>query len=183
MTGPARATREPAVAVGLCLAGAALLLASAGRAWAYADQPLLDGATTARTVATGSSLTGVPVAVGLVGLAGVAALAATRGRGRVVLGALLAAVGALAVLALLHTDPAVPGARAEATTGTTAWPLVASAGAALLAVAGLLTLVRGARWAALSRRYDAPAARRAVDPSSAAWDRLDRGEDPTAPPS
>ncbi|MBC7375655.1 MAG: Trp biosynthesis-associated membrane protein, partial [Frankiales bacterium] len=50
--------------------------------------------------------------------------------------------------------------------------------------------VRGRRWAALSARYDAPAARAEQEPDSevsasrqerALWEALDRGEDPTRP--
>jgi len=63
----------------------------------------------------------------------------------------------------------------------TGWPFVALLGALLLLVAGLVTTVRGPGWSALSQRYDAPAAKpRPRDPAVAAWDALDRGEDPTA---
>ena len=58
------------------------------------------------------------------------------------------------------------------------WPWAALVGSVLLAAGGLLVALRGRRWAVLSGRYDAPAARRTA-PEVSAWEALDRGEDPT----
>jgi hypothetical protein len=70
-----------------------------------------------------------------------------------------------------------------------AWPWAALAGAGLLVVAGLLLFRTGAA-GGLGARFDRPAAEdtgqpslgrgRAADPVAAAWEALDRGEDPTA---
>jgi hypothetical protein len=48
----------------------------------------------------------------------------------------------------------------------------------LLTAAGLLVVVRGRSWAAMSTRYDAPAERSRHGEASL-WEALDRGEDPT----
>ena len=112
-------------------------------------------------------------------MAGLAALAATRARGRVAVGVLLAAAGGGAVAATVRflAVGAAPG------TGT-GWPYAAVGAGLLLGAGGLLVAARGRRWAAMSARYDAPAARaeRPGRPEVAAWDALDRGEDPTAGP-
>ena len=90
-----------------------------------------------------------------------------------------------------------PGATVTATAGP-AWPLVAALGGAAMLAAGVGTVLRSRRWPGMSARYDspgpatAPAATppRAGEPgmaaeetsaAGAAWDALDRGEDPTAP--
>jgi len=83
----------------------------------------------------------------------------------------------------------------------TVWPGVCVAGGLLLALAGLLAVLWGPAWATLGRRYEAPVRdlpdpgpgtpaaearpdsaageRGARDPEVAAWDALDRGDDPT----
>jgi uncharacterized membrane protein (TIGR02234 family) len=126
-------------------------------------------------------------ALALVGLAGVAALAATRRRGRVAVGVLLVAAGAgiaaVVIRALVDPDAAVrragpfvdvllaPGQELGR------WPYVAVLGAVLIALAGLLVVVRGRHWTSMSARYDAPAEK--VHGEGSLWDALDRGEDPT----
>jgi uncharacterized membrane protein (TIGR02234 family) len=72
---------------------------------------------------------------------------------------------------------------------TTAWPLLSAGGGALVLAAGIIALVRGRAWPAMSSRYDRegaePAMRRqrkpVVDPDRPEdlWKALDRGEDPT----
>ena len=193
------ARRELTVAVGLCLTGAALVLLAAGRPWVEAVLDPGPPSPPAPVSLRGSEVTPGTSALGLLGLAGVAALLATRRAGRLVVGALLALAGtglvALAVGAA-GTDPATAVARvvddvAVTSAAGTAWPWVAALGGLLLALAGTLAVVRGRSWAALSGRYDAPRApgtagaaageppRRPADPDHAAWDALDRGEDPT----
>lgn len=195
---PAR--RELAVAVSLCLLGAVLVLLASGRPWARAlVEP---GAPIAPEVAPvpGRTLTPLPGSLGLLGLAAVAALLATRRAGRVVVGALLAVAGAAVVVVSVRTGldvgPAAVSALSRAA-GTdaavsevdgTLWPYLSAAGGVLLAVAGLLSALRGRSWAGMSGRYDAPgggpasarASRPPRDPDAAAWDALDRGEDPTS---
>ncbi len=172
--------RELRLAVLLVVAGSALLLLAAGRPWVDAVVPQELPLPAERVTRTGGDVVAGLSPLGLLGLAGVAALAATRRTGRVLVGALLAAAGTTAVLAVaraLADGPTAPGV-ARTSDGGTGWPWVALAGGALLLAGGLLVAVRGRRWAALSRRYDAPAARRQA-PETSAWDQLDRGEDPT----
>jgi uncharacterized membrane protein (TIGR02234 family) len=100
----------------------------------------------------------------------------------------LAGVGAGVAAAGVLADP---GALVDAgvdDVAVTHRPLLATAGAAVTALAGTVVTARGRRWAALSRRYETPATRdqAAVDdpapataPGPELWDALDRGEDPT----
>lgn len=190
---PARRSREPALAVLLELTGAALVLLAAGRPWARgalrrAPLPTVVVAVSGRGVAP------VAAALGLVGLAGVVAVLATRGAGRLATGVLLVLAGAGVVAASVQVGldlpramrptvervSGVPGATAEGIR-MTAWPRVSVVGGALLCAGGVLTAVRGRRWAALSARYDAPGSDGPVVPAepAAIWDALDRGEDPT----
>jgi len=61
------------------------------------------------------------------------------------------------------------------------WWLVSVTGGVVLAVGGILTAARGARWPGMSARYERSAPRKAAeDDPSALWKSLDRGEDPTA---
>lgn len=194
------ARRELAVAVLLCLLGAAAVLIATSGAWATVD---VAGTSLAppRTVAvTGTQVAPGVRALGLVGLAGVVALAATRRTGRTVVGLLLLAAGAGVVAAVLAADAgpalaravAVGGGQADDVLAGTARPPLAIVGGVLLGLAGLLVTARGRRWSALSARYDAPAARaqQPVDEAAAGarqeralWEALDRGEDPTQRPS
>ncbi len=184
--------REPAVAALLCLLGAFLVLVAVGREWAsveVAGSGLLPG----RDVPVlGSDLAPGVRALGLVALAGVIAVPATRRWGRAVVGGLLAlvgagvvvaAVGVLADLAGAAQDTAAvreAGAAGGSTTGTL-WPYACALGGLVVLAAGLVVAVRGRGWAALGRRYDAPAAQ-AVRPAGERdiWEALDRGDDPTA---
>jgi uncharacterized membrane protein (TIGR02234 family) len=114
-------------------------------------------------------------------------LLATRGLVRRLLGGLLAAVG-LGVMA-----GAIAGraglAVGSAGAGATGWPLVCVLGGLLIVLGGLSAARYGHRWPAMGARYERrgaadarPAGTEAdqrVD-TRAAWDALDRGDDPTA---
>ncbi len=188
--------RELRLSLLLVLAGATLVLFAAGRPWIDLVVPQAPPLPARTVVRTGSDLVPALSPLGLLGLAGVAALAATRGRGRVPVGLLLLGAGVAACATTVATvsagvtaaleDPArgVEGSLAT-TQGFTAWPHAALAGGLLLALGGLVVAARGGRWAALSARYDPPAARAARPPAGpevAAWEALDRGEDPTRDP-
>ena len=177
---------ELRLAVLLDLVGAGLVLLAAGRGWVVVTEPARPPLPTRVLRLTGGELTALrPLAA--LGLAGVVALAATRSLGRVLVGVVLAAAGVGAVIGTVRLlgDPQAAAARDRTVTGvveTTAWPSAALVGGMLLALAGLLVAVRGRRWAALSGRYEAPAAqaeRPPARPEVAAWEALDRGEDPT----
>ena len=184
--------RELAAAVLLCLLGAFVVLVGGGRDWVIVDVAGNGLLPPRRLGVEGSELVAGVRALGLVGLAGVVALAATRRWGRAVVGVLLVLVGLGVLLSVVGADLAAEAARsapvaqaggADGDGRTTAWPVVTGVGGLLLAAAGSLVTLRGRRWAALGRRYDAPAARPApAAPSGTAqlWDALDRGEDPTA---
>jgi uncharacterized membrane protein (TIGR02234 family) len=159
-------------------AGAALALLAGSRVWlrleALRRPPLPD----VSVALSGRAIEPLVPALGVVGLAGMVALLATRGRGRLAVGALLAACGLVLTLRALTRvagpDPAtawalltdtgrtsgLPPATAVAATVSPAWPLLAAAGGLALLAAG-----------------PAPAAAPAPN---AVWDALDRGQDPTA---
>ncbi|GAA2732081.1 Trp biosynthesis-associated membrane protein [Actinocorallia aurantiaca] len=190
-TGSASRGREALLAALVCAAGAILAVYASGRTWAAVD-PAAQGAEDLQV--TGEALTGTG-ALGWAALAALAALAATRGRARIAVGAVLTLLGAaICALSLTAADPAsVADAAAEASalfnpgdahsTTTTAWPALSAAGGVLIALAGVLTAVRGGRWPGMSARYDRrpqQAGRTASDDPTALWKSLDRGEDPTA---
>ncbi|MBX6769154.1 MAG: Trp biosynthesis-associated membrane protein [Actinomadura rubrobrunea] len=188
--------RERALAALLCAAGAGLTLLAAGRAWAHVRAA---GAITPFTLElTGRDLGGAAGALGWAGLAGLAALFATRGKVRTGVGVVLAAFGAAIgyasaasvrtahVLAAAGDKSALLRLSGNPSADVTLWWAVSLGGGVLLLAAGLVTILRGARWPGLSMRYERPAAAvtrtpPAADDPSSLWKSLDRGEDPTEP--
>ena len=91
----------------------------------------------------------------------------------------------------------VAGAAGHAVMTGTPWRAAVLAGALLVFLAGLATVLRGARWPVMSARYDLPdrrgaakagaAGRRASAPrpadSASMWESLSGGGDPTADPA
>jgi uncharacterized membrane protein (TIGR02234 family) len=185
------ARRELATATLLGAAGAAVIVGFAGRTWATVAEHA-GGLETMHQRLSGRSLSGVIAALGWAGLAGIAALLATRGWVRVVVGALLTAFGVIVAIA---SPTAVRRAHVMSAAGdksnlarlggevavhVTAWWTLSLAGGVLLALAGLLTVLRGRRWPGMSARYDRPgAARPAGEDPASMWKALDRGDDPT----
>ncbi|BCK71904.1 membrane protein [Streptomyces libani subsp. rufus] len=194
-----RAHRSLALALLAGAAGAALALLASGRTWAEGSAVLAQGELP-RTV-TGADVTGVPGALAVVGLAALVAVFAVRRAGRIAVAALLALSGVgIAVAAVLgNSDTSAlreKAATAVGLTGTdvhhvthTGWPWVAAAGGLLLLVAGLLALVYGRHWPAMSGKYErTPGGGRGprrtpappdLDRPEEIWKSLDRGEDPT----
>ncbi|MBT2209866.1 Trp biosynthesis-associated membrane protein [Actinomadura sp. NEAU-AAG7] len=207
--------RERGLTALLCAAGSGLALLAAGRTWATVHAG--DSITPVAHQLSGRDLGGAPGACALAGLAALAALFATSGRVRAAIGALTAAFGAGVVYASTAAvrDSRVLDAAGERSTlvsldahpaiDVNLWWMVSVTGGVVLAVGGLLTLVRGARWPGMSSRYDRASGRRAPAPAaakaaaatgdagatgeageeagadaSALWKSLDRGEDPTA---
>ncbi|MBW8481074.1 Trp biosynthesis-associated membrane protein [Actinomadura parmotrematis] len=188
--------RERGLTALACAAGAGLALLAAGRVWATVRAA---GAITPFTESvTGRDLGGTASALGWAGLAGLAALFATRGRVRQAVGALIAAFGAGIVYGTVvsvqrsHVVDVAGDKRALLKLGASPqmdvnlWWMVSVTGGVLLAAAGLVVLVRGARWPGMSARYEretAPAAASApaapADDAAGLWKSLDRGEDPT----
>jgi hypothetical protein len=188
--GPRRGRRALAVALLLCLAGAAVALFAGSRTWAVELTARPAPLPMARTTRTGGDLLPWLPALALVGLAGAGAVLATRGAARRLLGGLLLLVG-LGIAA----GGAYAAVAVERGTAGIAGPLLSVTGGLSLAGGGLLTALRGHRWPGLGARYqsphragapapgghDTPAARRVAGrATSEAWDALDRGEDPTA---
>ncbi|WTJ94548.1 TIGR02234 family membrane protein [Streptomyces sp. NBC_01537] len=194
------ARRSVTAALLLGAAGATIVLLAKGRIWMNGTVDI--GAGGIRSVsATGQQVGGLPGSLALVAMAAFVAVFAVRGAGRVALAGLLALCGAGTVAAALSSldDPSAMNAAAATATAlvhatvsehtTTAWPLLSAAGGALLLAAGIIALVRGRAWPAMSSRYDRegaePGMRRqrkpVVDPDRPEdlWKALDRGEDPT----
>jgi uncharacterized membrane protein (TIGR02234 family) len=201
-----RERRELAVAVLVTLLGSVLLLFAAGRPWAHAVVRGV-GPTVSRTNLSGRGIAPLPAALGLAGLAASVALIAARGRWRIVVGVLVALIGAGAVggaatvsrgtvrtsSALVDKVPTAGLHDASVAITLTSWRHLAAVGGLLLVGSGLLVSARGRRWATMGRKYDAPTATPVVTTPAAGdvagdadvlrdselWDRLDAGEDPT----
>lgn len=177
------------VAVVAVALGAGLVVLSAGRRWAAATLTAATGARVHVTVA-GHDVAGSLPALGLALLALAVAVLATRRWLRRLVGVVVVTLGGVVVGAAVAGRADVGPALAHRAFGVqapvvhasaSAWSVVAVLGGVLAAVGGALTVVLGHRWPGMGARYDAPGDRpRPVDPSAAAWDSLDRGEDPTA---
>lgn len=183
--------RERGLTAVVCAAGAGLALLAAGRTWATVRAQ--DAITPFTQHLTGGDLGGAAGALGWAGLAGLAALLATRGRVRAGVGVLIALFGVgiayastvsvqrSSVLAAAGDKSALLRLGAHPVLDVNLWWLVSVTGGVVLAVGGILTAVRGARWPGMSARYERSAPRKAAeDDPSALWKSLDRGEDPTA---
>ncbi|WP_407553629.1 TIGR02234 family membrane protein [Streptomyces sp. Pv4-95] len=196
---PGSARRSLALALLAGALGAGLALLSSGRTWAEGTAVLAQGELPRRV--TGSDVTGVPGALAVVGLAALVAVFAVRRAGRIAVAALLALSGLGTVVAAVLGNSDTSALREKAATavgltGTdvhhvthTLWPWVAAAGGVLLLIAGVLALLHGRYWPAMSGRYErtpgggrgprrAPAAPD-LDRPEEIWKSLDRGEDPT----
>lgn len=185
--------RERGLAALVCAAGAGLALLAAGRTWATVEAE--HAITPFAQKLTGGDLGGAAGALGWAGLAGLAALFATGGRVRAGVGVLIALFGAgiayasavavqrSNVLSAAGDKSALLKLGAGPSVNVNLWWVVSVAGGVLLVAAGLVTVVRGARWPGMSARYERAAPRKpaaADDDPSAMWKSLDRGEDPTA---
>jgi hypothetical protein len=184
-----RGRRALAVALLLCLAGAAVALLAANRTWTVELAARPAPLPSVRTARSGGDLLPWLPALALVGLAGAGAVLATRGVVRRLLGALLLLLGlgiaAGGGYAAIVVDRGMAGP---------AGPLLAVLGGLTAAGGGAVTALSGHRWPGLGARYESPhragppapgdgdrrtAARVEGRTTSEAWDALDRGEDPT----
>jgi uncharacterized membrane protein (TIGR02234 family) len=191
--------------MGTAVAGAVvaggLALSAAGRPWATVTAVRPRPLPPVTDQLTGGQVAPLVSAMGLLLLAGAVAVFAVRGRGRVVVGAVIALAGL--VLAWSGLRPLVAGVHATVrdlstpagssvtdlhTTLSAGWPLVVVVAGVLAVLAGALVVLRGGSWPAMGRRYERPGgapaapAREPTDEerATAAWRALDRGEDPTA---
>jgi hypothetical protein len=144
------------------LLGGGLVLLGAGRPW--------DSAPTVPTVPTVSDdvspVGSLASSLGAVVLLGTIVVAVTRTVGRRLAGVVVVLAGVATAYATV-----------DAAGGWPVWRFAVLAGAVLGMLAGGLAAAHGPRWAAMSRRYDAPADRPAHE--SDPWRALDRGDDPT----
>lgn len=207
-----RARTEYALALLLDLAGAAVALLVSTRVWQTVrtprPRPLADDVLDL----TGRTVDAAPTAFAVVALAGVVAVLATTGIVRRAVGAVLllagvglllrsagaaSAVGAQRARELVgqkHSGVGVDAATVPHVTVHGVWSALSVACGVLVAVGGLLVLLRGHRWAGLSSRYgtassggaaagpaddDLDDATRRARADTALWNALDRGDDPT----
>jgi hypothetical protein len=195
---PERATSRKALvatSVGLIAASAALG-GSAALEWAQMNvQAPLRGIVSVRLA--GSAVLPALGPLAVLALAAVAAVLASSGWARWLLGVVLLGAAVLPTVAVLRVldgrwlsgagmSAAQRPARSIPVGSATvhfAGPALASVAAVLLAAAGVALILRGHRMPRLGRRYQTPTARPngQVPPDGRFWERMDAGEDPTAP--
>jgi uncharacterized membrane protein (TIGR02234 family) len=183
----------PTLLVGLL--GGIGVAVGASRPWATATSQQA-GLPAIHATASGTDLAPVAGALGFVLLGAFGAVIATRGWGRRTLGALVAVVSIVVLVAALvpggSTDVLRSGLSAKGwsggpyTTSTQLWRWIVVISALATAAAGSLTARYGDRWAVMGARYDAPGeagvveSRPAGDLSEAeVWRAIDQGRDPT----
>lgn len=197
MTSPGR--RFGGVVVVLLLASLGVL-ASYGATWAVAVVPVFAGAEAGATAErevrlTGRDLAPLGAAMAWVGLAAIAGLLATRTWGRRVTGFILVlAGGAAGVTGLVFglTEAATGGGgtfvaaalgdaaeQAATEVSVTIWWLPAAVSGLAMLACGLLAVLDGPAWPRLGARYSRSDGVIGAPSAAAAWDALDRGEDPT----
>ncbi|GAB3344047.1 Trp biosynthesis-associated membrane protein [Modestobacter lapidis] len=200
------ARREMTLALAGCATAGGLALSASAQRWLTVTitrpRPLPPVVETL----TGGQAAPLVTACGLLLLAAAVAVPAVRGAGRVAVGLLVAAAGAglgwsgVRGLTGALTDAAAVDAAGRIGGGTeisgaaaAGWPAVAVAAGLVALLAGLLVAVRGRAWPGMGRRYEragsatttasaAAATGRPQTPEDrhqAAWQALDRGEDPT----
>ena len=177
--------RVLAIVVVVTAVAAGLVLFAASRSWSVEVAARPAPLPAARVTRTGSSLVPALPALALVALAAAGALLATRGRGRFLVGLVLAGSG-LGVMAASF----VALVRAAGAGG--AWAGACVLGGAAIAAMGWFVLRRGQAWPSMGTRYDrarsggyppdrdAPDRRAQPLGGTEVWDAIDRGEDPTA---
>lgn len=182
--------RHLTYAVLLSLAGAGLALYAATRTWSVEITARPSPLSPLRESHTGGALLPWLPALALVGLAAAGALLATRRSGRRLVGGLMVLVGLGVAAGGGYGLAGLEGGRTQPI-----WALLCGLGGLVVTVAGLLTVARGHTWPAMGARYErarpgtpgsgpggsgAGGGRVDARRTTAAWDALDRGEDPTA---
>lgn len=166
----------------LLVGGAGVLLACA-LTWVTATVDVLSGVSTRAFTATGSEVVPQATPLAVVIVAGALAVLAVRGWARQALGALLAVIGVLLLIAIVtfgisHRVDA--GGETLADVQVAPWWILAALMAAVTVIAGAVCAVASRRWASMSTRYERQGARREATLSP--WEALDAGDDPTTAP-
>ncbi|RCV50728.1 Trp biosynthesis-associated membrane protein [Marinitenerispora sediminis] len=190
-----RARREYTAALLATAAGAAALLAATAQTWASGQVAPPGPVAPAPVELAAGDVSPAAAAMGWASLAAVAALVATRGWARRGVGLLVAVFGAVAATDVwrgTRPEELLRAAERQATAAgdvgalapAPVWPWIAAAAGLLLVGAGLLALLRGGGWPAMSSRYDRHSAARThrSDDPAELWKSLDSGADPTADP-
>ena len=175
------------LAVALAIVGGVLAIVAAGAVWATVLEPQAPPLPDVSHDVRGGDLVPGVRSLGLLALAGSVAVLAAPPRARRLVGAVLLASGCGVIwLAAASPGSAAVTEQAQQAAGVmgvvtpTLWPWAGVVAGALLALSGLLVLLRGHRWPGLSTAYRPPAARPAESVTDkGVWDALDRGEDPT----
>ena len=173
-------------ALGGFLVGAALGLLAGSQPWWRAKAAGLD-ASFSGTESTG----GISQALALVVAAGALLMLTLSVRGRQVIAALLALVGAsMAVLGVLRVRPSAEAVHDQIRTvsladqfslSATAWPWIYAAAGAVVVLAAVSTVLRSDHWPRRTTRFErAGAVSSAGENPAEAWQAMDAGLDPTA---
>lgn len=170
--------RELTVAVLASAVGAGLAVWAASRTWLVVVTVRASPQPPLVTDRSGGSLTPLLPALALVGLAAAGGLLATRSRARFAVGVVMAASGIGVAVEAVRTAQSSAGIHVV-------WPVLCVVGAVMIVAAAALTPRRGRAWPAMSARYDrgAVSAPATQSSSTAMWDAIERGHDPTRPDS
>jgi uncharacterized membrane protein (TIGR02234 family) len=176
------------IVAALVVAGALVVLLASSQTWGSLTVANGPGVAHQHVTVDGRQVSPAlsALAVALIALA-VAAVAA-RGLLRRLLAALGVAVAVIEIVVAVHADVGnalaarvfgVHELRLPAHEGS--WWMLAAAGGVVAALSFGVIAIAGGRWPGMGARYDAPqSAARQKDPAVAAWEALDRGDDPTA---
>ena len=175
------------VAAAVVAAGGLVVLLAAGQQWGSAT---VTGAARQHVTVSGRQVSAALSALALALLALAVAIVAARAWLRRAVATIGAFVAGIEVVVAIRAGGDVTAALAARAFGvdvrllptrTAAWWLLAAAGGIVAAIAFCAVAIAGGRWAGMGARYDAPqSAARQKDPAVAAWEALDRGDDPTA---
>jgi hypothetical protein len=170
--------RELTVAVLAAAVGAGLALFAASRTWVVVTTVRASPQPPLVSSRSGGDLTPLLPALALVALAAAGGLLATRS---------IARIGVGVVMALAGVGVAVEAVRTAAATahGSAGWSVLCVIGAVLIVAAAGLTLRRSKDWPAMGARYErgVPAERTKPTSTTAMWDAIEQGHDPTRPDS
>ncbi|GAA0229917.1 hypothetical protein GCM10010492_30470 [Saccharothrix mutabilis subsp. mutabilis] len=160
MSDPGRPDRRPLwIVVALLVLGAVALWGSSAMTW---------GSTRLTPEATGAEVSPALVPTALLSAAAVAAVVALGGWVRRLVGVVLVLAGVAVAVTAVTAGPPVTAL------------LVALAGTACVAGAGVVLVLRGGAMPRLGGGYQTPgAARKSADPEREMWNALERGDDPT----